>query len=82
MAEADRLRWRCRRGMRELDELLIPFYDNRYAGLDQGERLAFERLLEYADQVLLEVLMERMSPSDPDIAHVVAEIRRTVVPAT
>ncbi|MEJ2480139.1 MAG: succinate dehydrogenase assembly factor 2 [Acidihalobacter sp.] len=82
MAESDRLRWRCRRGMLELDELLIPFFDRRYGELDDAERVAFERLLEYPDQVLLEVLMERMSPSDPSIAHVVKEIRRAVIPAT
>ena len=82
MAESDRLRWRCRRGMRELDELLIPFFDRRYGELDDVECIAFERLLEYPDQVLLEVLMERMSPSDPNIAHVVTEIRRAVIPAT
>ena len=82
MAESDRLRWRCRRGMLELDELLVPFFDQRYAELDDAERIAFERLLEYPDQVLLEVLMERMSPSDPSIAHVVTEIRRAVIPAT
>lgn len=82
MAEADRLRWRCRRGMLELDALLLPFFDRYYAQLEDRERIAFERLLEYPDQVLLEVLMERMSPSDPSIADVVTKIRRAVIPAT
>lgn len=81
MAEDDRLRWRCRRGMRELDELLIPFFDRRYATLDEVERVAFGRLLEYPDPVLLELLLQRMSTSDPSIAHVVAEIRRALIPA-
>lgn len=82
MAEADRVRWRCRRGMLELDELLVPFFDRCYAQSEKRERIAFERLLEYPDQVLLEVLMERMSPSDQSIADVVTKIRRAVVPAT
>ena len=82
MAEADRLRWRCRRGMLELDALLLPFFDRCYSRLEERERIAFERLLEYPDQVLLEVLMERMSPSDPSIADVVTKIRRAVIPAT
>ena len=28
-----RLRWRCRRGMRELDQLMVRWLDGRWAGL-------------------------------------------------
>ncbi|AOU98132.1 hypothetical protein BI364_09330 [Acidihalobacter yilgarnensis] len=68
--------------MLELDLLLGPFVDNRLASLDAAERLAFEHLLEYPDQVLLDILMGRMAPTDPGIAHVVTQIRGAVVSAT
>ncbi|WP_407922435.1 FAD assembly factor SdhE [Acidihalobacter prosperus] len=68
--------------MLELDLLLGAFANHGYNVLDDAGRLAFERLLEYPDQVLLDILMGRMAPADPGIAHVVTQIRgATVSPA-
>ena len=74
-ATRNRLAWQCRRGMRELDELLHGFLDRRYAGLDPAQQAVFAVLLEYPDAVLLELLMGRMLPADKDVADVVQEIR-------
>jgi antitoxin CptB len=76
----NRLAWQCRRGMRELDELLNGFMARRYTGLGEGELAAFMRLLEYPDSVLLECLMGRMVPADKDVAHIAQEIRHTTAP--
>ncbi len=76
----NRLAWQCRRGMRELDELLSGFMARHYARLGEGELTAFMRLLEYPDSVLLECLMGRMVPADKDVAHIVQEIRHTPAP--
>ncbi|HHH49008.1 MAG TPA: succinate dehydrogenase assembly factor 2 [Gammaproteobacteria bacterium] len=70
-----RLRWQCRRGMRELDELLQGFLERGYAQLDESQRLAFERLLGTQDNLLLEYLMGRSVPKDSGTADVVAKIR-------
>ena len=72
-----RLAWQCRRGMRELDELLLGFLAQGYAGLDAGGRAAFNTLLAYPDAVLLELLMGRMTPADKDAAGIVRAIRDT-----
>jgi len=74
--EQARLRWQCRRGMRELDLLLEGFMREQYDSLEEQEREAFRRLLGCPDQLLLEYLMGRMAPSDKEVAHVVARIRR------
>ena len=74
-AEQRRLAWQCRRGMRELDELLNGFLASGYAGLDTAGRTAFRGLLDYPDAVLLELLMGRMAPADTDVAHVIQAIR-------
>ncbi|WP_455379979.1 FAD assembly factor SdhE [Acidihalobacter prosperus] len=66
--------------MLELDLLLEAFFDKKFESLPAVDRLAFERLLEYPDNVLLDILMGRMTPSDSEIAYVVTEIRRTAVP--
>lgn len=73
----NRLHWQCRRGMRELDELLNAFVDGHYDTLDTGELECLVKLLEYPDQLLLACLMGRMVPTDTDVAHIVRIIRNT-----
>ncbi|MEP6548630.1 MAG: succinate dehydrogenase assembly factor 2 [Gammaproteobacteria bacterium] len=50
--ELGKLRWRCRRGMKELDVLLERYMDERFCGASQAEQQAFKRLLETQDPVL------------------------------
>ena len=73
--DQNRLNWQCRRGMRELDELLMHFLSRRYSSLGGVEQKTFESLLDYPDAVLLELLMGRMMPADRDVANIVQEIR-------
>jgi antitoxin CptB len=79
MSELARLRWKCRRGMLELDLLLRAFLDAGYAALDARERERFDQLLDYPDAVLLEWLLGRMQPSDRDAGHLVSKIRSATV---
>ena len=76
-AMLNRITWQCRRGMRELDELLGLFVRLRYTSLDEQDRQTFNTLLEYPDAVLLELLMGRMAPADRDVARLVRAIRDT-----
>ena len=50
--QAGRLRWRCRRGMKELDVLLMRYLEERFASAPEAEQAAFEALLEVQDPVL------------------------------
>jgi antitoxin CptB len=68
-----RLRWRCRRGMRELDVLLLRYLDNEYPQAEPAQRRGFERLLELQDPVIMALLTGRES-ADPEIQHVVARL--------
>ena len=70
-----RLRWRCRRGMRELDALLLAFVDGAAASFTDEEIAAFERVLELPDPVLHSYLLGRSAPEDAAIAKVVERIR-------
>lgn len=67
------LRWQCRRGMRELDELLTGYLERRYDRADAAEKAAFQRLLALADPELMGYLMQREQPP-PDIAVVIQHI--------
>jgi len=79
-SERNRLTWQCRRGMRELDEILGCFLDREYSRLDEPGRTHFSRLLDYPDTVLLELLMGRMAPADRNVAHIVRTIRDSLAP--
>jgi antitoxin CptB len=45
-----RLRWACRRGMLELDLILLPFFENQFSQLSEIEQQAFAALLAEPDQ--------------------------------
>lgn len=45
-----RIHWACRRGMRELDISIMPFFEHEYDGLNDNEKYQFIRLLECADR--------------------------------
>ncbi|HCO43330.1 MAG TPA: succinate dehydrogenase assembly factor 2 [Gammaproteobacteria bacterium] len=64
------LRWRCRRGKKELDVLLARFLERHLAGLDAAQRAAFERLLALEDEDLLDRVLGRVGPDDPATAAV------------
>ncbi len=57
--EQKRIRWRCRRGMLELDIVLGRFVDRHYAGLDKEARAAFDALLDMPDAVLWDMITGR-----------------------
>lgn len=67
--------WHSRRGMWELDILLLPFAENRLRELAPAEQQLYERLLEEEDQDLFACLVERASHPDPDIQALVIRIR-------
>ncbi len=71
-----RLRWQCRRGLKELDVLLEPFMEEHYRDLDPVEQELFQRLLAEEDVDLLSWFMQYLQPEDPDmdrIVHVVLQ---------
>ncbi len=73
-----RLRWQCRRGMAELDALLLHFVDTQYDALDAADRDTLARLLETPDPLLLEYLMGRLIPADPGLASLARRIREAM----
>lgn len=69
-----RLDWDCRRGMKEVEVLLLPFRQQDFAGLARGEQEAFLDLLACEDADLLEWLTEQSVPADPAIAAMVQRV--------
>ena len=63
MAEFDRIRWRCRRGLLELDLVLKDFLERCFDGLDQDQRQMFDELLDQPDNDLLDLALGRSEPA-------------------
>lgn len=70
-----RLRWRCRRGMQELDLMLLAFIDGGGLSVDDKTLEAFQRLLEFPDDALMDFLMKRAAPPDGQLTNVIEKIR-------
>jgi len=62
MKELERVRWRCRRGLLELDIVLGRFVEQHYAGLDDVQQEAFDVLLDMPDNVLWDMITGREAP--------------------
>ncbi|WP_174754957.1 succinate dehydrogenase assembly factor 2 [Arenimonas daejeonensis] len=73
-AELRRLRWRCRRGMRELDQLMLRYLDGRWPAADDAERGVFLRLLDTEDDKLWRWFMGRETPQEADLDALVHRI--------
>ena len=74
-AELRRLRWRCRRGMRELDRLLERHLDLAWPAASEAERGVFLRLLDCEDDRLWRWFLGHETPPDADLAALVQRIR-------
>ena len=65
MSVESRLRWRCRRGIKEMDLLLEKFLSEVYPQLDTEEKNCFELFLDEADLDILSWITEKTQPENP-----------------
>jgi antitoxin CptB len=70
-----RLRWRCRRGILENDLILERFLDASGAALIAADVAALDRLLEYGDNDLWDILCGRSDPADASLLPLVGMLR-------
>jgi antitoxin CptB len=76
-AKRARLRWRARRGLLENDLIVTRFLDAHEETLTDDEVDAFSRLMDLADNELMDLLLARKEPSgDADLPHVHALLTR------
>ncbi len=78
--ELNRLFWHSRRGMLELDVLLVPFVREVYPQLDSEDQARYRQLLECEDQDMFGWFMQREEPQDPDLRRIVKIILDRVQP--
>jgi antitoxin CptB len=67
MAELDKIRWHCRRGLLELDLVLEKFNERHLLGLGPEQLDLYRELLAFPDNDLLDLVMGRAA--SPDRRH-------------
>ncbi len=72
-----RLRWRCRRGMLELDILLNGFIEKQYENLSAAQKEVLNQVLDYPDQLLFDLFLGHMHSSDNHVSDLVQTIRQS-----
>ena len=72
--EVRALRWRCRRGMRELDQLLERWLARGWATSSEREREDFRRLLAVEDPKLWRAFLGHERLDDDDLQTLVERI--------
>jgi antitoxin CptB len=74
-AEARRLLWRCRRGMKELDVLLERYARSYLPNASHEQRRLFERFLELPDPLVADYLFGHLPAPQPELVPLIASIR-------
>lgn len=73
--EYKKLAWHSRRGMRELDLLLLPFVEQVLPQLHEDQQRLYQRLLDEEDQDLFSWLLQREPVPDTQLQKLVDLIR-------
>jgi antitoxin CptB len=75
-----RIRWRSRRGLLENDIVLSRYLDGNEQRLTPEQILALDQLLDLADPVLLDLILQRTEPAGaldcPPVQRLLADLRR------
>jgi antitoxin CptB len=70
-----RLRWRCRRGLKELDLLLDRYLTERWPAAPAAQRSECARLLERENPDLAALISGISAPGNPEEASLIARLR-------
>jgi len=69
--EHRRLIWHSRRGMLELDVILLPFTEKHYRQLNETDQTVYRRLIDCEDQDLFNWFMQKSKCEDTEIQRLV-----------
>jgi succinate dehydrogenase flavin-adding protein (antitoxin of CptAB toxin-antitoxin module) len=71
----ERLKWKSRRGLLELDIVLERFWRGAGAAMGEGDARALDKLLTLPDNDLLDLVMGRAEAPDEQLRGVVHKLR-------
>jgi len=70
-----KLRWRCRRGIKEFDVLFERFLQQEYINLTEQQKSWFHRLLDEQDPIIMDWLINRSEPEDKGLKWIVERLQ-------
>ena len=73
--EMSKLRWYCRRGLKELDVVLSEYLAHHYPNADNTSQQAFKALLQLEDPELLSLVMGYHKSGDQAQCAVLEQMR-------
>jgi antitoxin CptB len=71
----EKIKWKCRRGTKELDLLLGKFFDQFFMDSDNKKKEAFVRLIDMQDPEIYDLLIGKKKAQNSDIESVIKLIR-------
>jgi antitoxin CptB len=71
MSDMSRLRWRCRRGTKELDIVMKRYLQERYETASAEEQASFNALLDIEDPIIFDWLMDKTQAEDENLQAIV-----------
>lgn len=76
MSQLSKLKWQCRRGMKELDVLLTRYLEHKYQQAPVEEQQTFQALLELPNSELYAYLVEQKTFSDKNMQILAEKIKQ------
>ena len=63
--------WQCRRGLWELDIILLPFVEKEFTNLNKQDQLLFQQLLKYEDIELFDIFVNKIEPQESKFINLI-----------
>ena len=72
--DLSRIKWRCRRGTKELDFLLLSYFENHYLNANSEDQESFKKILSEQDPTIIEYFANPKGISDTSVYRVIRVI--------
>jgi antitoxin CptB len=63
--------WQCRRGLWELDIILLPFVEKEFTNLNKQDQLLFQQLLKYEYIELFDIFVNKIEPQESQFINLI-----------
>ena len=70
----DKAKFKSRRGLNELDQILVPFVNKKFQQLDEIDKILFLELLEFEDVDLADLILYRKIKSSEKFKKIITKI--------
>ncbi len=75
--EKSQLIWRCRRGIKEMDIILMTFLNQSYPSLNTTDKMTFKQLLDEPDLDILNWVTGKTKPHNKKLMQLINLIRQS-----